>query len=163
MQGLEVVAAMETERLSAIRAGVRNRLKNHWLALLMVLLGVGIGQVGVLIQKPFVNAANDSFGYLAVAHAILTSHNFFDPMRTPGYPIFLAAIFAIFGSQHLGIITAFQAALMTLTALELYALVYNMSGRRWLACVTAISLAATSTCSTGSGSSASRHSLTGRW
>jgi hypothetical protein len=51
--------------------------------------------------------------------------------RTPGYPAFLAAIFAFAGGQRLGAVVLAQGVLITLAALEIYLLAHRLCGRRW--------------------------------
>ena len=117
-----------------LRAQAIARVKPHALPLALVLLACGLGQAAVLVQTPLVSLQPlDTPQYLAVAHRILTSHSIFDPLRTPGYPLLLAAIFIVTGGQHLEAVVLVQAALLVLAALEIYLVASRIGAPRWLA------------------------------
>jgi hypothetical protein len=118
-------------------AGVRalRRLRPHWVPLAIVLLASGVAQAATLVQAPLVWQWPDTVQYLANARHILDAHQFFDAWRTPGYPAFLALIFALTGGEHLKAVVLAQAVLIVAATLGIYVLVYRISARRWLAAV----------------------------
>lgn len=116
---------------------VRSLRIPHLVPLGVVLLAAGLGMLASLLQTPHVAAFPDSDGYLAVAHRLLTTHQFTDPIRTPGYPAFLALIFLLTGGEHWNAVVVAQAALIILAAVEIYVLVYRMTDRRWVAALIA--------------------------
>lgn len=67
---------------------------------------------------------HDSHEYIASANRILNGESWADPQRLPGYPVFLAVIFALFGSDNLVAAQLAQMALFVLTTVEVYALGY---------------------------------------
>lgn len=112
--------AAGTATLAALRsAGAR--LRRHAIPLAGVLGACAIGQAATLIQPLPTHTWPDTQQYVAVTHRILTSLQFADPVRTPGYPLFLAGIYLTAGDHTRTIILA-QALLMVLTAVELYVL-----------------------------------------
>src|SRR5690348_14775375 len=98
---------------------VRSLRIPHLVPLGVVLLAAGLGMLASLLQTPRVAAFPDSDGYLAVAHRLLTTHQFTDPIRTPGYPAFLALIFLLTGGEHWNAVVVAQAALIILAAVEI--------------------------------------------
>jgi 4-amino-4-deoxy-L-arabinose transferase-like glycosyltransferase len=131
------------ERLRSLAAGrdawqeLTRRARPHALALAVVLLACAIGQAIVLVQTPLVAQFPDTEQYLSAARHILTAQQFIDPWRTPGYPVLLALIFALTGGEHLHAVVIAQAALIVAAAVEIYALVYRVRGRRWEAALIA--------------------------
>ena len=124
-----------------LRAQAIARVKPHALPLALVLLACGLGQAAVLIQTPLVSLQPlDTPQYLAVVHRMLTSHSIFDPLRTPGYPLLLAAIFIVTGGQHLEAVVLVQAALLVLAALEIYLLASRIGAPRWPAALIGVLL-----------------------
>lgn len=75
----------------------------------------------------------DTHSYLRVADAIRTRGMLVDPQRTPVYPLFLAVVFFIFGDGNLNAAAAAQGVLFVLATLELYALVFLLFRRAWIA------------------------------
>ncbi len=136
-----LMPAATLARRARNRTTVGSRLlalaRRHSLALGLVLLACALGQVVTFAQNPRLVVDPDGPSYLNAAHAILTQHQFLNPERTPGYPIFLAIIFSISGEHNLVAITFAQAAMTVIATLEIFALVYLVSHRRWVACVLA--------------------------
>jgi Dolichyl-phosphate-mannose-protein mannosyltransferase len=109
----------------------------HGLPLAIVLLACAVAQTATLMQPINIHQWPDTAQYLTVAHRILYLHQFADPIRTPGYPAFMALVFALTGGEHLRALVVAQAGLMVLAALEVYVLAYRLTCRRWAACVIA--------------------------
>jgi hypothetical protein len=116
---------------------VRSLLTLHLIPLGIVLLAAALGVLASLLQTPRVAAFPDTYRYLAVAHRLLTTHQFTDPYRTPGYPAFLALIFLLTGGEHWSAVVVAQSALIILAAVEIYVLVYRIAERRWVAALLA--------------------------
>jgi hypothetical protein len=91
----------------------------------------------VIKQAPLVMMYSDSAEYIAAAKQIL-SGNFAPHIdRTPGYPALIAIVFALTQSERLGYVVIAQGILLVVAALEVYVLVYILSGRRWVGVVIA--------------------------
>lgn len=85
----------------------------------------------------------DSSAYLLVAHRLATLSSLPDPQRVPGYPLLIAAVFAVFGRDNLAAASVAQAALFICAIVELYALLCVLLRRAWAALAVAL-LAGTS-------------------
>jgi hypothetical protein len=115
----------------------QSRMRTHWLPLAIVLAACGVGQVAVLFRQPLVYLWPDSTTYLAIAKHMLTTHLLNDPVRTPGYPLFLALLWLLTGGQHLWAVVLAQAVLIVCAAVEVYVLLWRVRGQRLLACLIA--------------------------
>lgn len=69
---------------------------------------------------------HDSREYLASAHRILAGESWADPQRLPGYPLFLAILFALAGGATLIGAEIAQLALFVVTTLEVYVIAYRV-------------------------------------
>jgi hypothetical protein len=114
------------------------RLRPHRWPLLIVTTGVALVHVFVLLHHPTTLASTDGDEYLGVANAILTTGNFFDPLRTPGYPAFLALIFLIRGAHDFTAVFVAQIVVTIAAIYEIYLLVARLTKQRYLASVTAL-------------------------
>ena len=85
------------ERAMTLARQFGARLRPHRWPLLIVTGGVALVHVFALLHHPTTIASTDGDEYLGVANSILTTGNFFDPLRTPGYPALLALVFLIRG------------------------------------------------------------------
>jgi 4-amino-4-deoxy-L-arabinose transferase-like glycosyltransferase len=106
-----------------------------------VLLAFAVGQAAVQIQSPIFQLTPDSPEYVVAARHILGTGQFLDPLRTPGYPTFLALIFALTGGEHYRAVVLAQIGLLLAATLEVYALAWRIWGRRALAAAVAVMLA----------------------
>lgn len=113
------------------------RLWPHRIALAVVLLACAIGQAAVLMQRPLVSLVGDGFDYLAIAQRIGAGQQFLDPLRTPGYPAFLALVFALTGGVQLTAVVLVQAALTVTATVGVYVLAIRLGGARWAAALAA--------------------------
>lgn len=77
----------------------------------------------------------DTVTYVTVARHMLAGGPFMDALRAPGYPLLIAATFAVFGVGNLAAVQCVQAVLFVVTALEAYALAYLLLRRTWMACM----------------------------
>jgi hypothetical protein len=108
-------------------------LRSHAWALVFVLTASAIGQLAVLIQRPLAVLVVDSADYLAVAHRILATGQFTDPLRTPGYPAFLGLVFLLTGKDNFTAVVAAQTMLMLTGTLGIYLLAHRVGLARWAA------------------------------
>ena len=122
--------------LPEILADVWRRLARaarfHAAPLLAVLAVTLAGQALVLAGGQRVVIQGDTVSYTKVSALLLNNIWTPDNVRTPGYPLFLAATFWITGSSSLAHVVYAQAALFVLSALEVYALIFITTGRRWV-------------------------------
>lgn len=116
-------------------------LRPHMVALGVVLLAFVAAQAVTLAQAPLAVLNPDSQSYLSAAHSVLAQHQIFNVSRTPGYPVFLALVFLVAGEGNLAAVVYAQMALLLVAALEVYALVYLLCARRWLAAALAALIA----------------------
>lgn len=117
-------------------------LARHGLALGALTLVIAFAQLTLIATHPQVPGGPDSGQYLLGAAAITAHGRFVDPLRTPGYPLFLALIFRFtggqeFGSQNIAAAIGAQIALMIVTCYEIYVLAYRITPRPLFACLAA--------------------------
>ena len=111
-------------------------------AALTAICGVALAHAAFFIvyQRPDWNVAwTDQGGYRMLARGLLASGTFtrypesatFVPevIRTPGYPLFVAAVYAVFGESHLAVAVA-QAVVFAALCLVIYATVRHVASRR---------------------------------
>ncbi len=126
------------------------RLYRHYFALLAVALACALGQIATLTQVPFANLTPDSPSYLLLAMNVAQGH-FFDPTRTPGYPVFLWMVMKLFGphstitsvnyvSQDYSSVVIAQAILMIAAIFESYFLTYRLTLHRWAGALVGVAL-----------------------
>jgi hypothetical protein len=128
---LSRVWSMRLQRRQAgVWRGVLARVTPHRIALGIVLLACAFGQTTILVQRPVYRLWPDSPEYLAAAAHIQAALRFTDPWRTPGYPTFLALIFALTGGEHLRAVVLTQAGVTIMTTVGLYVLAYRLTARR---------------------------------
>ena len=110
---------------------VRVILSRHALPLGVVVLGCLISQATILTRSPLIVTNPDSPLYAALGQR-LAEHpsllNLFDPLRTPGYPAFLALL-DILGIHGFMVVYG-QAALLVIAGLEVYILAQGLAGSR---------------------------------
>lgn len=102
-------------------------------SLLIVTALILVAQVVAYSVHPVAPQTPDSTEYLARAWSIAHGGGLVDPRRTPGYPLFLDAIFAVAGWGNLGAVVAAQTALSVLTVYMIYLLGWRLARRVWLA------------------------------
>jgi hypothetical protein len=113
------------------------RLRFHAAPLLLVLAVAVGGQALALAQSPMVVTYPDTDSYLIATRSLLAGNLAPDPVRTPGYPLLLAVIFWLARGENLTAVVLVQAALLVLSAVEIYALVFIITRRRWLGALVA--------------------------
>jgi hypothetical protein len=92
------------------------------------------------INEPYPPGNPDTASYLTVAEKIKNHFTFTDVYRTPGYPLFVAIVFLIFGDGDLRFVSVAQAGLYLIAAIEIYVIAYLIFRRVWIA--TAVALVA---------------------
>ncbi|HYM65802.1 MAG TPA: glycosyltransferase family 39 protein [Patescibacteria group bacterium] len=111
----------------------RLRASGHALSLAIVAAGCVIGQVAILTRRPLAFELPDSGAYIVLGMRLMhqpSLMNLFDAYRTPGYPALLALVGGLQGAVGRDGIVYVQAALMVLTALELYVLTFGRASSR---------------------------------
>lgn len=98
-----------------------------------LLLLTGLFVLAFYLNHPQVEVSADTPGYLYVTHNILTKGNPFNALRTPGYPLFIALILLVAGSNNLAAVSIVQAVLFICTTLEIYAITALIARRAWVA------------------------------
>lgn len=154
MQAKRSVHGMSWPR--PLMASVRSQLRTGWLALApragrgiawvryhalplaIVALACAVTQMATLMQPLNTYQWPDTVQYMGVAERILRAGQFADPIRTPGYPAFIALVFALAGAGNTRAIVVAQAGLMVLATFEIYTLAYRLGRRRWAACMIAV-------------------------
>jgi hypothetical protein len=120
------------ESVAGAWRSLARRLRFH-AAPLAIVLAVSLGcQALVLLREPKVVTYPDTYGYIVAARTLLAGDLTPNPFRTPGYPLFLAGIFGLTRGENLTYVVIAQAALLIVGALEVYALAFILSGRRWI-------------------------------
>jgi hypothetical protein len=102
---------------------------------LIVLLMTSLAVTMFYLNHPQPDVNNDTGEYLAVTQKILTSGNPVDPLRTPGYPSFVALIYLLAGQGNLSAVGVMQAILFVLATLEMYFLTLLVLRRPWIALI----------------------------
>ncbi len=100
---------------------------------LAIVLAVSLGsQALVLLRGGWPATFPDTNGYIVAARTLLAGSLTPNPFRTPGYPLFLAEIFWLAGGENLRYVVIAQATLLVIGALEIYALIFILTRRRWI-------------------------------
>ncbi len=115
-----------TASLATSRAVVADISPAIWLGALVALVAALTAYIffrnGPAPYLPY----HDSWEYIQRADTILAGGPWADAIRMPGYPIVLAAIFALTGVNNLVAAQAVQYALFVITAVGVYALAWRL-------------------------------------
>jgi 4-amino-4-deoxy-L-arabinose transferase-like glycosyltransferase len=119
--------------------GNNRTVLSYLLCIIIVSLLVRIPFVFFVHHNPSVPfTSHDSFGYNVIAKNIIHNHSFSlyldnpeikDPVRTPGYPLFLAIVYSLLSDNPLYVV-ALQMLLGCVTALLIFLLVRIVWGMR---------------------------------
>ena len=90
------------------------------------------------VNEPYPPGNPDTASYLNVAEKIKNHGTFTDFYRTPGYPLFIAIVFLIFGDGDVRFVSVAQAGLYLIAAIEIYAIAYLIFRRVWIATAVAV-------------------------
>ena len=106
----------------------------HASCILLAALALRIGYV-LLFFEPTHLEAEDQLIYLSLAEAILQGNwSALTPERTPGYPLFLAGVFYLFGKEYLpllmlqAVIDSFTCVLISLLAFKVFRRGFVLAG-----------------------------------
>ena len=115
-------------------------LKQHSIFMAISLVVGTYSQYVLLHQGLTPGIFPDSRDYLNATQGIFASQHLVDPYRTPGYPVFLAVIFAFMGSIRVNAVVVVQTLFMVLALMEIYQLTYWLSRKIWAAMGTTIAV-----------------------
>ncbi|MBF6590988.1 MAG: hypothetical protein IVW57_10740 [Ktedonobacterales bacterium] len=140
------VGVMLADRAAPTSRGRRlaAALRADWHGRRVVSVGIALAALVTLVtlayylNHPAPDLAHDTASYILHADSILTSAQLVSAGRVPGYPLFLALIFALTGGHRLDVAQWVQAALFVVTVVELYALVYLATRLVWLAALAGV-------------------------
>jgi len=112
---------------------MRTWKQRKWMMLLIVLTYLlHAGLVLFVVRQPELAIRPDSHGYRSLAESLMQGDGFVAPgseplglSRTPGYPVFLAVLFSIFGTVSWPVVLL-QEAILALVGLILYLLAHSM-------------------------------------
>jgi 4-amino-4-deoxy-L-arabinose transferase-like glycosyltransferase len=128
------------EKLPQSAQRLWHRLRDDWRGTrvisfgLLLLLITTLALLAYYLNHPEVDTSADTANYVNVANnRILAGKGLVDPLRTPGYPLLITAVFLVFGRGNLFAVSIVQALLFVLTTLEIYALALFILKRAWVA------------------------------
>lgn len=105
----------------------------------LLLLFISLTTVAYYLAYPGVDINADSPTYLSAAERLFVHpYQLLDPVRLPGYPLFLALIYAIAGHGNLAAVSYVHALFFILTAVEVYLLARHIFRRPLLAFIVAL-------------------------
>ncbi len=114
--------------------------KVHKICILMLIcLAIAIQIDYITWQKVLIMA--DTAGYLRVANEILTSGKLYDPIRTPGYPLFLVLNYIFFGYQNFDAIVIVQSLLGISSIFLSYIITFKLTKSRLASLICAFHIA----------------------
>ncbi len=106
---------------------------------ILLLLFTSLTTVLYYLSYPTVDLNADTPTYLSAADRLFAHpYLLLDPTRLPGYPLFIALIYALAGQHNLVAVSDVQAVLFILTALEVYLLALLIFRRPALAFIVAL-------------------------
>ena len=121
------------------------RARRAWVWVALALLAGLLLRLWFILHLPYIS--DDSLMYGSFAKNLLTRHVYgFSAsgapslIRLPGYPLFLALCFRLFGLEHYGAVLGVQAVVDLISCVLLAALACNLFGRRagWAAVALAV-------------------------
>ncbi|HEY7347993.1 MAG TPA: hypothetical protein VH599_06700 [Ktedonobacterales bacterium] len=102
---------------------------------LLLLLITSLVVVGYYLNHPQAEIRPDTPSYLNVAQHILANGNLVDPVRTPGYPLLIAAVFLLAGQGNFAAVSMVQGVLFVIATIEIYLVLCLIFRRAWLGLV----------------------------
>ncbi len=105
----------------------------YWSFGLILLLITSLAVIAFYVNHPQVETDPDTSSYLTVTQHILSSGKLVDPVRTPGYPLFIALVFLLAGQGNLAAVSIAQGMLFVAATLEIYGIICLMFRRAWMA------------------------------
>jgi 4-amino-4-deoxy-L-arabinose transferase-like glycosyltransferase len=118
-------------------------LRPHLIPLAITSLAILLGQIAVLTQHPLATTIyDDGKTYVDAASAIMASpRGLVQTFRTPGYPLLIATVFGIFGTNNFNALVVVQSVLAVISVFECYTLAYLLTRQQWAACIAATAVA----------------------
>ena len=99
---------------------------------LLLLALAGLVVAAFYLNHPQVEIDPDTQSYLTVTQHILTNGKFVDPIRTPGYPSFIALVFLLAGQGNLAAVSIAQGILFVVATLEVYIITCLILRHAWM-------------------------------
>lgn len=141
------VAPTETQKATAVRmrSAVLSLASRIWRATLADVRGArvwafgaatmllaGLVTLAYYLNQPFAQMDPDTVDYTRIANAIPRGH-LVDPIRTPGYPLFIRVVYLVAGQGNLIAVAIAQGVLYVLACLGVYTLALRLTRRAWVA------------------------------
>lgn len=141
------VAPTETQKATAVRvrSAVLSVASRIWRATLADVRGArvwafgaatmllaGLVTLAYYLNQPFAQMDPDTVDYTRIANAIPRGH-LVDPIRTPGYPLFIRVVYLVAGQGNLIAVAIAQGVLYVLACLGVYSLALRLTRRAWVA------------------------------
>lgn len=133
--------------ISSVASRLRSAILDDWRGAQYMPYGAAVVLLASLVtlayyhNQPTTPFDPDSPVYVTVSHKVAQGH-FFDPVRTPGYPLLLALVWLITGKDNLAAASDLQGVLFVLAALGAYGLACAVVRRAWLAAAITLPVAA---------------------
>jgi hypothetical protein len=108
------------------------------LGLVLVVGGTVLALAAYYANQPDPEATPDTQSYLNVADNIAERGKLTDSLRTPGYPLFIALIFAVFGEDNFRALSIAQGLLYVIAAIGVYVFAYLITRRAWIGAIVAL-------------------------
>ena len=137
-QKVSAIAASWRHALAARLRVAEWRDSPHFTGVLIVSILTSVLITMFYVNEPYPPGNPDTASYLTVAEKIKNDFTFTDVYRTPGYPLFIAIVFLIFGDGDLRFVSVAQAGLYLIAAIEIYAIGYLIFRRVWIATALAL-------------------------
>ena len=108
------------------------RESRYGLVGLILLLSSSLIVIAYYTNHPNPEVYSDTTEYLAATQHIMTSGKLVDPMRLPGYPLFIALVFLVGGQGNLAAVSIVQGILFVIAVLEIYIITCMVTQRAWM-------------------------------
>jgi len=138
VQRANAIAATSKQALSARLRIAEWRDSPHFTGVLVVSVLTTVLITMFYVNEPYPPSNPDTASYLTVAEKIKNHFTFTDVYRTPGYPLFVAIVFLLFGDGDLRFVSVAQAGLYLVAAIEIYVIAYLIFRRVWIAAAVAL-------------------------
>jgi hypothetical protein len=114
-------------------------MRKTWLSYKYILFAVllvvvtSLVVVAYYINHPRAELLADTWSYLYVVNLLQAHGQLVNYWRLPGYPLFIAGVYALFGSGNIEAVSIVQAIFFVITTLEVYVIAALIMRRAWIA------------------------------